>query len=81
MHHSNTKIIKKTYVTYVKVNLYVTLCLNKNVLLLITFCFRIIDGFEALDDLEKMAVNPKTYRPLTESRITSVTIHANPLAG
>ncbi|KPI95561.1 Peptidyl-prolyl cis-trans isomerase-like 3 [Papilio xuthus] len=42
---------------------------------------RIIDGFEALDDLEKLAVNPKTFKPLTEVRITSVTIHANPLAG
>ncbi|CAH2068439.1 unnamed protein product, partial [Iphiclides podalirius] len=42
---------------------------------------RIIDGFEALDDLEKMAVNPKTFKPLTEVRITSVTIHANPIAG
>lgn len=47
----------------------------------VIFYSRIIDGFEALDDLEKMAVNPKTYRPLTEAKITSVTIHANPLAG
>lgn len=45
------------------------------------FYYRIIDGFEALDDLEKMPVNPKTFRPLNEARITSVTIHANPLAG
>lgn len=44
-------------------------------------CCRIIDGFEALDDLEKMPVNPKNYKPLSEARITSVTIHANPLAG
>ncbi|XP_053601469.1 peptidyl-prolyl cis-trans isomerase-like 3 isoform X1 [Plodia interpunctella] len=42
---------------------------------------RVIDGFEALDDLEKLPVNPKTFKPLTEARITSVTIHANPLAG
>ncbi|CAK1548347.1 unnamed protein product [Leptosia nina] len=42
---------------------------------------RVIDGFEALDDLEKMPVNPKTFKLLTEARITSVTIHANPLAG
>ncbi|XP_011549013.3 peptidyl-prolyl cis-trans isomerase-like 3 [Plutella xylostella] len=42
---------------------------------------RVIDGFEALDDLEKMPVNPKTFKPLGEARITSVTIHANPLAG
>ncbi|XP_055595605.1 peptidyl-prolyl cis-trans isomerase-like 3 [Uranotaenia lowii] len=42
---------------------------------------RVIDGFEALDELEKLVVNPKTYRPVVEKRITSVTIHANPLAG
>lgn len=42
---------------------------------------RIIDGFDALDELEKLPVNPKTYKPLVEKRINSVTIHANPLAG
>ncbi|XP_048006057.1 peptidyl-prolyl cis-trans isomerase-like 3 [Leguminivora glycinivorella] len=42
---------------------------------------RVLDGFEALDDLEKMAVNPKTYKPLNDAKISSVTIHANPLAG
>lgn len=39
-----------------------------------------IDGLETLDDLEKLPVNEKTYRPLTEVRIKSVTIHANPIA-
>lgn len=42
---------------------------------------RIIDGFDALDELEKLIVNPKSYKPLVEKRINSVTIHANPLAG
>lgn len=42
---------------------------------------RIIDGFDALDELEKLLVNPKSYKPLVEKRINSVTIHANPLAG
>ncbi|XP_063232730.1 peptidyl-prolyl cis-trans isomerase-like 3 [Bacillus rossius redtenbacheri] len=42
---------------------------------------KVIDGFDALDDLEKLPVNPKNYKPLTETRINSVTIHANPLAG
>lgn len=41
---------------------------------------RVIDGFQALDELEKLAVNPKTYRPLADKKINSVTIHANPLA-
>lgn len=49
---------------------------------IITFYyFRVIDGFEALDELEKLTVNPKTYRPVVEKKINSVTIHANPLAG
>ncbi len=49
--------------------------------LLSLFClFRVIDGLETLDDLEKLPVNEKTFRPLTEVRIKSVTIHANPIA-
>lgn len=36
---------------------------------------------DTLDQLEKLPVNPKNYKPLTETRLNSVTIHANPLAG
>ncbi|KAK7934316.1 hypothetical protein WMY93_005212 [Mugilogobius chulae] len=42
---------------------------------------KIIDGFETLDELEKLPVNDKTFRPLTETRIKDVTLHANPFAG
>lgn len=42
---------------------------------------RVIDGLETLDELEKQPVNEKTFRPLTETRIKDVTIHANPFAG
>lgn len=42
---------------------------------------RVIDGFDALDELEKLPVHQKTYKPLIEKRLNSVTIHANPLAG
>lgn len=42
---------------------------------------RIIDGLEALDELEKLPVHEKTFRPLTETHIKDVTIHANPFAG
>lgn len=42
---------------------------------------RVIDGFDALDELEKMPVNTKNFKPTVEKRIQSVTIHANPLAG
>ena len=41
---------------------------------------RVIDGLETLDDLEKLPVNEKSYRPLTDVRIKSVTVHANPIA-
>uniref|UniRef100_A0A914V5E2 Peptidyl-prolyl cis-trans isomerase n=1 Tax=Plectus sambesii TaxID=2011161 RepID=A0A914V5E2_9BILA len=40
---------------------------------------RVIDGFDELDELEKVAVNEK-FRPLAEQRIRSITIHANPIA-
>lgn len=42
--------------------------------------FRVIDGFEALDELEKLPVNSKNFKPLTDVKIQYVTIHANPLA-
>jgi peptidyl-prolyl cis-trans isomerase-like 3 len=41
---------------------------------------KVIDGFEILDDLEKLPVNEKNYRPERDVRIQSVTIHANPIA-
>ena len=41
---------------------------------------RVIDGWETLDDLEKMPVQEKNYRPLSELRLRRITIHANPLA-
>ncbi|XP_022085247.1 peptidyl-prolyl cis-trans isomerase-like 3 isoform X2 [Acanthaster planci] len=41
---------------------------------------KVIDGLESLDDLEKLHVNEKSFRPLAEKRINSVTIHANPIA-
>ncbi|RZB39948.1 Pro isomerase domain containing protein, partial [Asbolus verrucosus] len=41
---------------------------------------KVIDGLETLDELEKLPVNQKNYRPLKDIRINNVTIHANPLA-
>ncbi|XP_045192966.1 peptidyl-prolyl cis-trans isomerase-like 3 [Mercenaria mercenaria] len=40
---------------------------------------KVIDGFETLDDFEKLPVNEK-YRPDRDVRIRSVVIHANPIA-
>ncbi|CAN0133243.1 unnamed protein product [Bubo scandiacus] len=41
---------------------------------------KVIDGLETLDELEKLPVNEKTYRPLNDVRIKDLTIHANPFA-
>jgi len=50
-------------------------------LVFITFsCCRVIDGWDTLNELEKQPVQEKTYRPLNEVRLQSVTIHANPMA-
>ncbi|ORZ35434.1 peptidylprolyl isomerase-like 3 [Catenaria anguillulae PL171] len=40
---------------------------------------KVIDGWETLDELEKLPVDAK-YRPAKEVRIRNVTIHANPIA-
>jgi len=44
---------------------------------------KLIDGWDTLDALEKLQVNPKNHKPIPgqEARVSSVTIHANPLAG
>ncbi|KAL7836750.1 hypothetical protein AOLI_G00280340 [Acnodon oligacanthus] len=41
---------------------------------------KIIDGLETLDELEKLPVNEKNFRPLNDVRIKDVTLHANPFA-
>ncbi|KAG5677760.1 Peptidyl-prolyl cis-trans isomerase B [Polypedilum vanderplanki] len=45
-----------------------------------TIFARVIDGFETLDVLEKLPVNSKNFRPLTQVKINDITIHANPFA-
>lgn len=45
-----------------------------------SYMFRVIDGFEALEELEKLPVNSKNFKPLNDVKIQYVTIHANPLA-
>ena len=44
---------------------------------------KVIDGWDTLDELERIPVNPKNHRPLkgVEATINAVTIHANPMAG
>jgi hypothetical protein len=40
---------------------------------------RVIDGFETIDEIERVPVTAK-FRPTTDVRIRFVTIHANPIA-
>lgn len=40
-----------------------------------------IDGFDTLDEFEKQPVEEKSFKPVNESRIQDITIHANPIAG
>jgi len=40
----------------------------------------VIDGLDVLDELEKLPVNEKNFKPLTPVKLKSVTIHANPIA-
>lgn len=56
------------------------LCFNLRKFSLSCFSFRVIDGLETLDELEKLPVNEKTYRPLNDVHIKDITIHANPFA-
>ncbi|ESN93630.1 hypothetical protein HELRODRAFT_180721 [Helobdella robusta] len=41
---------------------------------------KVIDGIEVLDTLENVPVKENSYRPITDVKIRSVSIHANPFA-
>ena len=43
---------------------------------------KVIDGWDTLDELERIPVSAKNHRPLkgVEAFINDITIHANPLA-
>jgi hypothetical protein len=40
----------------------------------------VIDGFEALEAMERVKSEGKLYRPTQEFKIKTITIHANPIA-
>ena len=40
---------------------------------------KVIDGFDTLDSLEKVQVTDK-FKPIKETKLRFITIHANPLA-
>ena len=77
------KLNAETVILQKRLNLVFNhLCTSK--LLCITciniFFFRVIDGWETLDELEKLPVKEKSYRPLNDVKLQTVTIHANPIA-
>jgi len=41
---------------------------------------KVIDGFDSLDALEKLPVQGKAFKPIVDTKIRDVTIHANPFA-
>ncbi|XP_071947986.1 peptidyl-prolyl cis-trans isomerase-like 3 isoform X2 [Antedon mediterranea] len=45
-----------------------------------TIIGKVIDGLDTIDELEKLPVNEKNYRPLEKVCISDITIHANPIA-
>ncbi|XP_055916075.1 peptidyl-prolyl cis-trans isomerase-like 3 isoform X2 [Eupeodes corollae] len=59
---------------------FITYAAQPNLDLKYTVFGRVIDGFDVLDELEKLTVNPKNYRPHAERKINSITMHANPIA-
>lgn len=59
---------------------FITYAAHAHLDLKYTIFGKVIDGFEALDNLEKLTVNPN-HKPIVDTKLNSVSIHANPLAG
>ncbi|KAL5279817.1 PPIL3 family protein [Megaselia abdita] len=59
---------------------FITYSAQPNLDLKYTIFGKVISGFEVLEQLEKVPVNPKNFKPQTTKKINYVTIHANPLA-
>lgn len=59
---------------------FITYAKQPNLDMKYTIIGHVIDGFETLDDLEKLPINEKTYRPDYDVKIKSCVIHANPIA-
>lgn len=59
---------------------FITYAKQSNLDMKYTIIGHVIDGLDTLDELEKIPVNEKTYRPEYDIKIKDVTIHANPIA-
>lgn len=59
---------------------FITYSKQSNLDMKYTIFAHIIHGMDVLDELEKIPVNEKNYRPEYDIKIKGVTIHANPIA-
>lgn len=59
---------------------FITYSKQSNLDMKYTIIGHVIDGFDTLDQLEKIPVNEKTYRPEYDIKIKSVIVHSNPIA-
>ncbi len=59
---------------------FITYSKQTNLDMKYTIFAHVIDGIEVLDELEKIPVDEKTYRPNYDIKIKNITIHSNPIA-
>lgn len=59
---------------------FITLAKQPNLDMKYTIIGHVIDGFDTLEELEKLPINEKTYRPEYDVKIKEVEIHSNPIA-
>ena len=59
---------------------FITYSKQANLDMKYTIIGHLIDGLDTLNELEKIPVNEKTYRPEYDIKIKHVTILANPIA-
>ncbi|KAH9401931.1 PREDICTED: peptidyl-prolyl cis-trans isomerase-like 3 [Rhagoletis zephyria] len=59
---------------------YITYAKQAHLDLKYTVFGKVIDGLDTLDDLEKVPVSGKAFRPVNDVHLNYVTIHANPFA-
>uniref|UniRef100_A0A8D8S4K1 Peptidyl-prolyl cis-trans isomerase n=1 Tax=Cacopsylla melanoneura TaxID=428564 RepID=A0A8D8S4K1_9HEMI len=59
---------------------FITYAAHAHLDLKYTIFGKVIDGFETLDNLEKLPVSPN-HKPIVDTKLNSITIHSNPIAG
>ena len=59
---------------------FITYSKQSNLDMKYTIIGHVIDGMDCLEELEKIPVDEKTFKPLYDIKIKNVTIHSNPIA-